>query len=80
MLMIYTLMFLLLLANTAAGCMLLYIGATTLRNRARFGTDTRPHNHHRNKISTVTTANTAFLNAWRHARETEEEIAPAVRF
>lgn len=80
MLMIYTLMFLLLLTNTAAGCILLYIGATTLRNRARFGTDTRPHNQHRNKISTVTTANTAFLNAWRHARETEEETVPTVRF
>lgn len=80
MLMVYTLMFLLLLANTAARCMLLYIGATTLCNRARFGTDTRPHNHHHNKISTVTTANTAFLNAWRNARETEEEIVPTVRF
>lgn len=30
-------------------------------------------------IITVTTANTAFLNAWHMARETEEEIAPTVR-
>lgn len=83
MLSIHALIFLLLLANIIAGCVVLYTCATTLYNRARYGTDTRPSLEQRQlraqRQAQHISANTAFLCAWHNARQHEEEIVPIVR-
>ena len=83
MLNIHVLIFLLLLANITAGCVVLYRCVTTLYNRARYGTDTRPNLEQRQlraqRKAQHISANTAFLRAWRNARQHKEEVVPVMR-
>lgn len=90
---IYAVVFLLLLTNAVVGCALLYVCATTLYNRARYGTDTRPSLEQRQLRTqrktlehqqaywraTYMTANTTFLRAWKEARQHEEEVVPVIK-
>ena len=83
MLSIHAIIFLLLLANIVAGCVVIYMCGTTLYNRARYGTDTRPDHVQRQlraqRQAQHISANTAFLRAWRDARQHEEEVVPVMR-
>lgn len=81
---IHAIIFLLLLANIAAGCVVIYMCGTTLYNRARYGTDTRPDQAQRQlraqrEQAERMSTNTAFLRAWRDARQHEEEVVPVMR-
>lgn len=76
---VYFIISLLFVANVVAGLAVMCRSITTMYNRSRFGTDTAPSTrkwYARNKNNTV---NTAVLQAWHHARQSEEETVPILR-